>query len=711
MRAATRPFFSLAFLSLLILCGSALNVGAASPAQRINLPEAGNWIVDDGDDDTPEVTDRVARISFLEGAAKIKRAESTDWETVTLNLPLVEGDEIVTDKGARLEIQFDKNEHLRLAENSALKIVTLRDQGIALSLSLGTATMHADNFDKARGFFEIDAPKTTFAVEKAGTFRIDAGQTGDQEVRVVATGGGEAHVYSESAGFTLKNGRSTRVFIDGPNAGDWQTADATNVTDEFDAWSSGRDLIIAQRIKTAYYDKYYDDDIYGADDLNDYGDWVNTKNYGWVWRPSKNTTSGYADWSPYRYGHWRWMPPFGWVWVNDEPWGWATYHHGRWFYDSGAWYWSPYGYYRPQRSWWFPALVVINVIDTNVCWYPSGYHSRHHWSYWGHNRDHDRDRDRDHDRGGNGWGGRDPRGGDKPPVSGGPTGRRLPPNREPPIRNDKPPVEGVVGVSTKDFGFMTRGGGRRLPPTEARVALRRDPNDEDVAILRQRPVERANSPVRADAPATEILERRRAMAGAMERKADAPLDNELRTTRVFGGRPQKAARDVTNMPPTQRDTSTSSRRDTGAVERDLPAKHAERQDRPSRAIPTVTETAPPAGGSVEQTNPRVREHKDEPETSDTPSKSQRQAEPRPQSDATSPREQPRREPPVRVEPRREPREPPRQESQPREQPRSEPRSEPRQSSPPPQPRSEPKSEPKPQPQQDKPAPGGKVKDA
>src|SRR5213075_1768107 len=89
-------------------------------------------------------------------------------------------------------------------------------------------------------------------------------------------------------------------------------------------------------------------------------------------------------------------PPYGWTWANDEPWGWATYHHGRWFYDAGYWYWSPYGYHRYAQSWWFPALVVLNVYDNNVCWYPLPYNyayynynfyynSHHHgWDHGGH---------------------------------------------------------------------------------------------------------------------------------------------------------------------------------------------------------------------------------------------------------------------------------------------------------------------------------------
>ncbi|HLM00929.1 MAG TPA: DUF6600 domain-containing protein, partial [Pyrinomonadaceae bacterium] len=326
------------------------------------------------DDYIPEVTARVARISFLRGEVQIKRAGGNDyWERATLNLPLVEGDQIATEPGARLEIQFDRDSFLRLAENSYLKITTLRDEGIALSLPQGTVSLRVLSFDKSRTYFEIDAPQTTVSVQKTGMYRIDAGDKDSTQIRVTATDEAEARVYSENSGFTVRNGRSATVYLDGANSGEWQMADAARYADEWDEWVLERDARVARLLREAYYDKYYDRDMYGAEDLNEHGEWVFTRKYGWVWRPHRNSVSSYADWSPYRYGHWRWVPPYGWTWVNDEPWGWATYHHGRWIYVDGEWSWTPYASYRPRRSWWRPALVVVTWSGNLICWYPLPY--------------------------------------------------------------------------------------------------------------------------------------------------------------------------------------------------------------------------------------------------------------------------------------------------------------------------------------------------
>jgi hypothetical protein len=691
MSVGLRPLFTLAFLLLPVLFFGIPTLQAASPAQTINIPDAG--AVDE--DDTPEVTDRVARVSFVEGTVKLRRAESTDWEAVTLNLPLVEGDEVATDKGSRIEIQFAKDKHVRLAENSSLKILTLRDDGIALGLTLGTATVRLDNFDKAKAFFEIDAPKTTVAAERSGTYRIDAGEADAQEVRVAATGGGEAHVYTDNAGFTLKDGRSARMGIAGADAGEWQTTNAAAARDEFDTWSDARDLAVAEKLKKAHYNTYYDDDMFGADDLDLYGEWIHTSKYGWVWRPDSSAITSYADWTPYRYGRWEWMPPFGWIWVNDEPWGWATYHHGRWVYDNGAWVWAPYPYYRPKRSWWFPALVVVSVVDTNVCWYPASYHHHYQWDYWGHRGrrdDHDRDHQhgRDHDRSGTNAKNTPPRNG--PPWTDGDTKRDhdIHPPRD-------VPSGAVVGLPAGEF---SRGGhgGRPMPRDVADEALGRELKNGELVALGRNIRDRAPDTVRTGPPswATEI-EGRRTEVGAGTRNNGEQLDRELQRTRMYGNRTPKTLERVTSPPILVGTTVTE--RPAGAVER--PRSTGERTATPPTPVGTTTTERPT--GAVERDN-HHREGVSGPARNakvDPDNESNGEVQPRPERPSNAPRSEPRSEPraepkrgqprPERSEPRTEPKTEQRSQPPSHPEPRSEPQSLPAPRS---EPRAEPKTEPK-----------------
>ena len=635
-------------VSWLLMCAlfAGIATGAfvfgASPAVSVNVANTG-YVLDD-DDDAPDVTSRVARVSFIRGEAKIKHVDSSDWEKVTLNLPIVGGDEIVTESDSRVEIQFDNQQHLRLAENSALKVTTLEDRGIAVSISLGTMSLRITKFDKDRSFFEIDAPKTTLAVQKSGTYRIDAGKAGDADIRMTATDGGEARVYSDTAGFTLKNDRSARVFIDGLNAGEWEAAQASQFSDEFDTWALDRDSTIARRMADAYYDKYYDADIYGADDLNGNGEWVFTSSYGYVWRPYASAINVYADWSPYRYGHWRWIPPYGWTWINDEPWGWATYHHGRWFYDAGYWYWSPYGYYRHSRSWWFPALVSITIYNNNVCWYPLPYHC-HYQNYNGH-----------HGHQGGGHHSPDPviTGGIKPIPAPIPTKSVRPQTggiRQPPVTTV--PTKAVISVATASFGTTVKAQ-HAAPLSLANSVLATKPDELGTPPLPVRAslVGKLGTDIVRERPRADVIVAQ-TKVGAAVRQQGEPLDKELRSTRVFGGRTPAAQGDTGGVRPVN--GGAPDTRPTGAVTRppvkhdtDPPVGHMPPQE-PQPTVKTPRSDPPVKQQPPIQYDPPVRQ----PTRSEPPVK-QPSYSPPPKQEPAPVRTPPRSDPPTKSEPKPSP---------------------------------------------------------
>ncbi len=89
----------------------------------------------------------------------------------------------------------------------------------------------------------------------------------------------------------------------------------------------------------------------GYADLDDYGRWDSSPDYGMIWYP----TTVAAGWAPYRYGRWSSVRGFGWTWVDDAPWGYAPFHYGRWVHVGNRWGWCPGGYV--ARPAWAPALV------------------------------------------------------------------------------------------------------------------------------------------------------------------------------------------------------------------------------------------------------------------------------------------------------------------------------------------------------------------
>jgi hypothetical protein len=470
------------------------------------------------DEEEREETARVARVSLLRGDVSIQRGERQDWERAALNLPLVEADTLATGRGAHLEIQIDRYNFVRVNEDSVLRIVTLRDEGIALSLSEGTASVRLARFEREREYFEIDAPQTTLALEQTGLYRIDARSTGD--VRIIVRDGGRARVYSETSGFTVRDGRMAELVYAGEEAGDWNITTAGGAFDEWDRWTEEREGYLAARLRRENRDLYYDRDIWGAEELDAYGDWAHTNEYGWVWRPHVTVINNYYNWSPYRYGRWRWVSPFGWTWVGDEPWGWAPYHYGRWVHHGGNWCWTPrfYGYVH-GRNRWRPALVAfVTVINNNyntIAWYPLPYHRRD-----SHGRYNRRRRDED---------------------------ERLTPLRRDEIANlertNPAYLRAVTTLPAREFGAETA----RARPANlelARRAITSEPLRGRLPVaIQNNPNENAsgdgNNPRGVitrrtpTAPARSLPER---PTGAVPRTPGVALDEELRRVRIFENR-------------------------------------------------------------------------------------------------------------------------------------------------------------------------------
>jgi hypothetical protein len=114
------------------------------------------------------------------------------------------------------------------------------------------------------------------------------------------------------------------------------------------------------------HDRGYDDERtpradvgFFYDELSPYGDWVQTRDYGWAWFPR----SVHPYWRPYTDGRWV-TTEYGWTWASNEPFGWATYHYGRWERDPRfGWLWVP-------GTVWGPAWVSWQYGGGYVGWAP-----------------------------------------------------------------------------------------------------------------------------------------------------------------------------------------------------------------------------------------------------------------------------------------------------------------------------------------------------
>ncbi|MES2466572.1 MAG: DUF6600 domain-containing protein [Verrucomicrobiota bacterium] len=91
-----------------------------------------------------------------------------------------------------------------------------------------------------------------------------------------------------------------------------------------------------------------------------HGSWFQSVDYGYVWQPA---VALQTSWRPYTVGRWA-ACDRGWTWLSDEPFGWATYHYGRWAKLKGCgWIWVP-------GEVWAPAWVAWRRSDQYVGWCP-----------------------------------------------------------------------------------------------------------------------------------------------------------------------------------------------------------------------------------------------------------------------------------------------------------------------------------------------------
>jgi hypothetical protein len=95
--------------------------------------------------------------------------------------------------------------------------------------------------------------------------------------------------------------------------------------------------------------------------LRQYGRWERVGSFGRCWIPGRVD----AEWRPYCIGNWA-RTEAGWCWASDEPWGWATYHYGRWGWSGNVgWFWVP-------QTQWAPSWVSWHRGGGYVGWAPLG---------------------------------------------------------------------------------------------------------------------------------------------------------------------------------------------------------------------------------------------------------------------------------------------------------------------------------------------------
>jgi hypothetical protein len=298
------------------------------------------------DDDPPSV---VARLAYSQGVVSFQPAGTDDWVDAGINRPITTGDKLWSDQDGRVELQLDAST-IRLFHSTGFSFLNLNDNVTQVRLTEGTILVRVRHLDDNETY-EIDTPNLAFSITRPGTYRINVDEGGDAtSIRIRE---GEGQVTGGGASYSVR-AHDDAVF----SGTDQLNADVQDLNadyDEFDSWSANRD----RRWEHSRSAQYVSQDVVGYEDLDDHGDWRDTQEYGHVWYPRVEQT----DWAPYHYGHWAYIEPWGYTWVDDQQWGFAPFHYGRWVNVEGRWGWIPSPpraegvvYVRPVYA---PALVAF----------------------------------------------------------------------------------------------------------------------------------------------------------------------------------------------------------------------------------------------------------------------------------------------------------------------------------------------------------------
>ena len=280
-------------------------------------------------------------MSLVNGTLELLAEPGPDWVAAVLNTPVASGASLRTPPQSRAEVRIG-SAALQIGANAQFTVQALDDQSLVLVLQRGNIALSLRELLVGE-HVEVRAADAVFTISAPGSYRFGHAPLARRfEVRVFA-GAGAFSAPGASAPPSLTAGQQAQVdarTLAVLGQGDAQLA-------RFDEWAAQR----AQRVDRVAPGGFVSPEMTGADELDSHGRWRVDPRVGAVWYPNGVD----AEWAPYRAGHWAWVAPWGWTWIDDAPWGFAPSHYGRWLFIAGRWGWVPGRYVaRPAFA---PALV------------------------------------------------------------------------------------------------------------------------------------------------------------------------------------------------------------------------------------------------------------------------------------------------------------------------------------------------------------------
>ena len=287
---------------------------------------------------------RVGRVAEIAGDARTINPEGA-WAALVRNQPLSTGDRVTTDKNGRATLQFGSTV-VRVGADSDVVVMQLDDQKIRLRFDHGQLAVRVRS-DDILGELFIETDEGAWVPHHQGEYRFDR-----VAHQVLAAQAWSGDMLLEAADSSLPVAAPQRAEV--WRTGAQQTTHYRIVPAVKDAFG---DAVLAagqadDKLAPANASAQVPPEMTGAADLVRFGAWSVAPDGAHLWTPAKLP----AGWQPYRQGAWSWNSPWGWTWIDDQPWGFAPFHYGRWLPVKGRWAWTP-GRWGATRPVYAPALV------------------------------------------------------------------------------------------------------------------------------------------------------------------------------------------------------------------------------------------------------------------------------------------------------------------------------------------------------------------
>jgi hypothetical protein len=311
---------------------------------------------------------RVGRLAYMQGTVSMHDAQQDTWSNAAINTPVTTGDSLWTEPNGHDEISISGT-RVRMDGDTQLDMLAVDDTQTRMQLDQGRLDIKAFDFNNSQPY-QIVTPRGTISLEQQGDYYIHAGSTDNPTLIGVRAG---------AAQFQTPNGQV--LTVQAGQVGEVTGADNALQINMIRSAPPPQPAYWAQRDQQINYatPQYVTADVTGYEDLNAYGSWTNDPQYGEVWAPNAPP----PGWAPYNSGYWSYVGPWGWTWIDSQPWGYAPYHYGRWAQRADRWYWVP-----PQRQdpvVYAPALVAfLGGVELGVAlgeqsrgpvgWFPLGPH-------------------------------------------------------------------------------------------------------------------------------------------------------------------------------------------------------------------------------------------------------------------------------------------------------------------------------------------------